>query len=724
MTGWIRRWESEGPIVRGGLLFLAVGLSYAAGSMTSFLWFNAAGSIAVFFPSAGVTLAALVLTPVRMWPIVLAAAASAEVIVDLSHDIPLDTSLGYALANTVEPLVGATLLRRFAPALDLGRLAGLLTFIACAVVASPAVGAVIGATNNQLDGGTEWGDFWLSWWIGDGLGVLVVGSAVLAVTARAKGWHVGAISWRAAALIPLTMVLVGAVFWLEELWLIFPGIALLAWTAFATGTVGVAVAGFGMAFAAAQATAQGHDFYETVGVSPETGLIYLQVALGFVIGGALAIAAAVSERDETMRAFGRSEEERRRTEALLDRTELLQRMASRMSVALTREAVGEVATTTTVRGLGARAAMLIVAGEDGRPVIAGHSGDGDEPAAGMRALVDQEAEIPVVRAFDSGEMAAYASRAEGLERFQALREVPEPPHAALAVPLLYEGATVGAIAWDFGAERPIDRDVRALAQAVASQCALALERARLSEVEHRFALEVQSAMLPSAGRLPDSVDVLTYYRPSERHLEVGGDWYDVTLAGDGELVIAVGDVVGRGLEASAAMGQLRSAASALARATSGPAEVLAGLDRFAADIDAATFSTACCARFTPATGSLRYAAAGHPPPLLVTAEGYSLLEGGRSLPLCLASLPRSEAAVTVPHGALVAFYTDGLVERRSELIDAGIERVGRALQRVLAQDLEPVMESIVAETLADTPAEDDVALVLLSRKRTEVVTPG
>ena len=413
-----------------------------------------------------------------------------------------------------------------------------------------------------------------------------------------------ALSWRAAALVPLTMVLVGAVFWLEELWLIFPGIALLAWTAFAAGTVGVAVAGFGMAFAAAHATAHGHDFFDTVGVSPETGLIYLQVALGFVIGGALAIAAAAYERDETMRAFGRSEEERRRTEALLDRTELLQRMATRMSVALTREAVGEVATTTTVGGLGARAAMLIVAGEDGRPVIAGHSGDGAEPVAGCarsstrRRRSRWSTRSPRVR------WHRYASRAEGLERFQALREVPEPPHAALAVPLLYEGATVGAIAWDFGTERPIDRDVRALAQTVASQCALALERARLSEVEHRFALEVQSAMLPSAGRLPESVDVLTYYRPSERHLEVGGDWYDVTLAEDGELVIAVGDVVGRGLEASAAMGQLRSAASALARATSGPAEVLTDLDQFAADIDAATFSTACCARFTPATGSL------------------------------------------------------------------------------------------------------------------------
>jgi len=717
MTGWIRRrWESDGPIVRGGLLFLAVGLSYAAGSTTTFLWFNALGSIAVFFPSAGVTLAALVLTPVRMWPIVLAAAASAEVIVDLSHDIPLDTSLGYALANTVEPLVGATLLRRFAPDLDLGRLSGLLTFIACAVVASPAVGAVIGATNNQLDGGTEWGDFWLSWWIGDGLGVLVVASAVLAVASRAKGWHVGAISWRAAALVPLTMVLVGAVFWLEELWLIFPGIALLAWTAFAAGTVGVAVAGFGMAFAAAHATAHGHDFFDTVGVSPETGLIYLQVALGFVIGGALAIAAAVSERDDTMRAFGRSEEERRRTEALLDRTELLQRMASRMGVALTREAVGEVATTTTIGGLGARAAILIVGGEDGRPVVAGLSGYRDDSAAALSELVDRIADLPVVRAFDSGAITSFSSRSEGVARFKSLEGVPEPPHAALAVPLLSEGATVGAIAWDFGPERPIDRDVRALAQAVATQCALALERARLSEIEHRFALEVQSAMLPSAGRLPSSVDVMTYYRPSERHLEVGGDWYDVTLAADDELVVAVGDVVGRGLEASAAMGQLRSAASALARATNGPAEVLAGLDRFAEDIDAATFSTACCARFTPATGSLRYAAAGHPPPLLVTRDGYSLLEGGRSLPLCLAPKPRGEAAVTVPPGALVAFYTDGLVERRSEMIDAGIDRVGTALQRVLAKSLDLVMESIVAEMLADAPAEDDVALVVLRRE--------
>jgi serine phosphatase RsbU (regulator of sigma subunit)/integral membrane sensor domain MASE1 len=726
MTGWLRNLgpDSDRPIAGAALLFLTVGLCYAGGATTTFLWFNALGEIAVFFPPAGVTLAALVLTPVRLWPVVLAAAATAEVVVDGVHDISLDTSLGYALANTVEPLLGATLLRRFAPKPDLGRLTQLLTFFACAVVAAPAVGAVIAATNNQFDGGTDWGDFWLSWFIGDGLGVLVVGSAAIAVAARVDGFRAGDISWRRAALVPLTMIVFGAVFWFEELPLIFPGIALLAWTAFAAGTVGVAVAGFGMAFAVAHATAYGHDFFDTVGVAPETGVIYLQVALAFLIGGALAIAAAVSERDYSMRAFGRSEEERRRAEALLDRTELLQRMTTEMAGALTSDAVGEVVTREAVQGLGARSAMLIVGDEEGQPSIAGQSGYNEADLAALRESVDAGENLPVVSALRTGAVTSYESRREGGSRFKSLRELSEPPAAGLAVPLLHEGATVGALGWDFEWEGPISRDMRVLAQAMALQCALALERARLSEVEHRFAREVQSVMLPSAGRLPESVDVMTYYRPSERHLEVGGDWYDVTLVNERELVVTVGDVVGRGLEASAAMGQLRSAASALARATAGPAEVLTGLDRFAGDIDAATFSTVCCARFDSATGMLRYSVAGHPPPLLVSADGYSLLEGGRSLPLSLMPKPRPEAATTVPPGALVAFYTDGLVERRTERIDAGIDRVGRVLRSVLADDRDPVIESIVAETLGERTADDDVALVLLRRVTRAVERPA
>ena len=123
------------------LLFLVVAAGYAAGSQLSYSWFGADGVSASFFPAAGVTLAALVLVGRRLWPVVLAAAAAAEILLDLAHGLDLAPSLGYAAANTVQPLVGALLLTSVRPRVDLARTTDLVAFIACAVVAGPAVGA-------------------------------------------------------------------------------------------------------------------------------------------------------------------------------------------------------------------------------------------------------------------------------------------------------------------------------------------------------------------------------------------------------------------------------------------------------------------------------------------------------------------------------------------------------------------------------------------------------
>ncbi|HZA58942.1 MAG TPA: MASE1 domain-containing protein, partial [Solirubrobacterales bacterium] len=167
---------------RDSILFLVVGCAYALGSQMAFQWFDADGFSATFFPASGVTLSALALTAARRWPVVLAAVFTAEVLMDVAHDIPAAASIGYAFANVCEPLIGATLLRRFVHTPDLSRTRDLFVFLSCAVVVGPAVGGVIGATNYvTVAGGTEpWGDFMTQWWIGDGLGVLVVASAVLA----------------------------------------------------------------------------------------------------------------------------------------------------------------------------------------------------------------------------------------------------------------------------------------------------------------------------------------------------------------------------------------------------------------------------------------------------------------------------------------------------------------------------------------------------------------
>ena len=124
------------------------------------------------------------------------------------------------------------------------------------------------------------------------------------------------------------------------------------------------------------------------------------------------------------------------------------------------------------------------------------------------------------------------------------------------------------------------------------------------------------------------------YRPASRPLQVGGDWYDVVDLDDGRVALIVGDCVGHGLAAATVMGQLRSACRALLLEKSSPSAALAGLDRFAARLPGAHCTTAFCAVLTLATGELVYSSAGHPPAIMVHADGTTeMLEGGHGLPL-------------------------------------------------------------------------------------------
>ena len=162
------------------------------------------------------------------------------------------------------------------------------------------------------------------------------------------------------------------------------------------------------------------------------------------------------------------------------------------------------------------------------------------------------------------------------------------------------------------------------------------------------------------------------------------------------------------------MGQLRGAASSLARDAEGPAQVLAGLDRFAAAVPSAEFSTALSAHYRYGSGELRYAAAGHLPPLLIAGGEARVLGEGRSGPICVPDEDqRPEGRVTLPKGALVAFYTDGLVEQRGAVIDIGIERLGEALLARAGADLERTADEVIRSLTTGRVVDDDVALVLL-----------
>jgi serine phosphatase RsbU (regulator of sigma subunit) len=301
---------------------------------------------------------------------------------------------------------------------------------------------------------------------------------------------------------------------------------------------------------------------------------------------------------------------------------------------------------------------------------------------------------------------------------------------ALVLPLSLAGQStpVGAIVLGTSPHLRMDDDYRVFLSLAAAQVAAAVtdaqavhaerrraeERAELDSARAQFFTEVavtlQRAVL-GPTQLPDGFAV--HYEPASGTLEVGGDWYDVVDLPGGQYGVVVGDVVGRGLPAAAVMGQLRSAIRALLLESRSPAQVLGALDRFAALVPGASCSTVFCAVVDPGAGTLRYSSAGHVPAIVVDRDGSSVfLTAAGSLPLAVVDdLVRPEHDVVLAPGSTLLLYTDGLVERRGEDLDAGMARAvtavseGRALAPVALADV------LTDQLLSDAP-DDDVAFLL------------
>ncbi len=250
-----------------------------------------------------------------------------------------------------------------------------------------------------------------------------------------------------------------------------------------------------------------------------------------------------------------------------------------------------------------------------------------------------------------------------------------------------------------------------LVAALGSQAGPALERARAAEYERVVADTLQAALL--AGDPPDDprFSVATAYLPAVEALDVGGDWYDVFALGADRVGVVVGDVVGRGVEAAATMGQLRSAIRAVAGFQVGPALVLQRLDGFVKTLRPAFMATVAYAEIELSTGAVQYACAGHPPPAVLAADGATrVLWDGRSLPLGF-DQERTEGDAQLAAGDALVLYTDGLVERRGESLDAGIERMEAALAGHAGEPLPELLKRLTRELLEDVATQDDVCVL-------------
>jgi PAS domain S-box-containing protein len=255
-------------------------------------------------------------------------------------------------------------------------------------------------------------------------------------------------------------------------------------------------------------------------------------------------------------------------------------------------------------------------------------------------------------------------------------------------------------------------------------------RAREAE-EREIAIGLQRALLPGRLVVPEGVSVVASYEAASAALEVGGDWYDIFRLPSGRVALTVGDVVGHGLGAAAAMGQLRTALAALAPHTGSAGELLTRLDAFVAATGTTDFATVCYGVLDPSTGTFEYASAGHPPILLVPPAGEPRwLDGAQSPPLCGEDeRPRPQATVTIEPGSMIVCYSDGLIERRGELLTDGLERLRNAARPLLELPLADVCDHLVAALGVEQSREDDVAVLAVylgspARARFELAFPA
>ncbi|WP_162599701.1 SpoIIE family protein phosphatase [Nocardioides solisilvae] len=295
---------------------------------------------------------------------------------------------------------------------------------------------------------------------------------------------------------------------------------------------------------------------------------------------------------------------------------------------------------------------------------------------------------------------------------------------ALFVPMIRRGRVIGMLTLGRGADREtFGPEAVEMLEDVAGRAALALDNARAYSAQRDMAEGLQRSLLTAPPR-SDLVEIAVRYAPAAEAAQVGGDWYDAFVRPERDLVLVIGDVVGHDVEAAGAMGQVRGLLRGIAvTCEGGPGEVLRRVDRAMDALAVESTATALVASVgsAAADGSVpvHWSNAGHPPALVLLPDdggGYAVDVLGSEAPDLLlgfdADFERTDHALDLPPGAVVLLYTDGLVERRGQDLDDGIDELRAVVAELLpaAADLDGLLDGLLARLLPDH-AEDDVALV-------------
>jgi serine phosphatase RsbU (regulator of sigma subunit)/FixJ family two-component response regulator len=398
---------------------------------------------------------------------------------------------------------------------------------------------------------------------------------------------------------------------------------------------------------------------------------------------------------------------RRLTEQLArdsERTRRLQRATAALSGAVDRAAVNSALSDTVAAAAGAVDVAVLLSDESTIGALPDDETVSDKLLTTLRRTRDDAREDP--------ETPVGLQRVEGDDRdwFKVL-------------PLRSAGANVGAIALRFTDPPAVDDDFHRFMMSLTRQIAVALDRAQLFERERQIAESLQRRLLPQQLPVRDDAELAARYLPANTEVQVGGDWYDAIELDDGGFVFAVGDVMGHGVAAASAMGQLRVGLRALATVDPAPGAIIAAADRLAGDLLPDRYATVCIGRTSRGDDGghlVRLASAGHQPVLLVEPDGAAdWVDLVATVPIgvaCQVGLddPVDELTVQVPPGTTMLLYTDGLVEHPGEDLDAGQARLREAAGRIFADACDDLGASCdrLIEVMVDTERRsDDIALL-------------
>ena len=333
-------------------------------------------------------------------------------------------------------------------------------------------------------------------------------------------------------------------------------------------------------------------------------------------------------------------------------------------------------------------------------------------AAGLEEEVRQGVRIPVGRGF-AGRIAAEHRPVilDHVDQTTVLNPIlwVKGIQSMMGVPMVAGGRVIGVLhVGSLMPRRFTEHDVELL-QLAAVRGAAAVQ-SMMTRADRIAAEALQRSLVPSALPVAAGTEMAARYVPGSG--VVGGDWYDVFTLPSDELCVVMGDVAGSGLPAAVIMGRMRSALRAYALETPDPAEVLSRLDRKMQHFEPEALATVLYAVIDPALDQMRVSVAGHFPPVIARpGRPAKLARVARGVMIGVApEAPRQVTTVPIPPGALLCFYTDGLIERPGEPIDDGLERLRRV---VTAGSPEAACAAVMRALVGSESARDDIALLMI-----------